>query len=240
MKLANHMAHYRIDAEHFDYFEERRGADRDAARRIQEAVLSEAGLTVQDRALDLGSGNGWLLEEFPAGASPRIVCVDLGITNLRRLRARHGARAVVVVADAEHLPFRPGAFTAVIASEVLEHLNDPGRALREAAFCLTPGGRCVISTPYREPLRYSLCIHCNRPTPVNAHIHSFDEQTHRTYFTEAGLTRIRYYTFQNKLLQYLRISHLLRFLPWNLWRMIDRLCNLFYNRCHSIVMRGIR
>ncbi|MBN1447538.1 MAG: methyltransferase domain-containing protein [Bacteroidetes bacterium] len=240
MKLADHTAHYRIDAEQFDYFEERSGADRDAARRIQEAVLSETRLQQEDVVLDLGSGNGWLLEEFDAKHSPRIVAVDLGMKNLRRLRERHGMRALVVAADAAHLPFRPGVFTAVIASEVLEHLNDPLQVLREAASCLAPGGRCVVSTPYREKLRYSLCIHCNRPTPANAHINSFDEHEHRRLFAAAQLSSVRYFTFQNTLLQYLRLSHLLRFLPWNLWRMIDRFANLLYSRCHSIVVSGIR
>ncbi len=238
MKLADHTAHYRIDAEEFDYFEERSGADRDAARRIQQAVLAEARLKSSDLVLDIGSGGGWLFEEFDGTPAPRIVAVDLGVRNLRKLRERHGNGVMTVVADAEHLPFRPGAFSAVIASEVLEHLNDPAAALREAARTLASGGRCVISTPYRETLRYYLCIHCNRPTPVNAHLHSFDEHVLRDHFNNAGLREIRHQPFQNKLLLYLRLSHLLRFLPWNLWRGIDRLCNFVYPRCHSIIVSG--
>ena len=238
MKLADHTAHYRIDAEEFDYFEERSGADRDAARRIQQAVLAEAHLRPSDRVLDIGSGGGWLFEEFTGRPSPRIVAMDLGMQNLRILRERHGRDVMAVVADAAHLPFRPGAFSAIIASEVLEHLNDPATAVREAARALAPGGRCVISTPYREKLQYYLCIHCNRPTPANAHLHSFDEHMLREYFVRAGLRNIRHLRFQNKLLQYLRLSHLLGFLPWNLWRGIDRFCNFIYPRCHSILVSG--
>lgn len=238
MKLASHTAHYRIDAEEFDYFEERSGADRDATRRIQQAVLAEAGLQPEDTVLDIGSGGGWLFDEFEERPSPRIAAIDLGVRNLRKLRERHGSAVMAVVADAAHLPFRNGVFSKVIASEVLEHLNDPAAAMLEAARTLAPGGRCVISTPYRETLRYYLCIHCNRPTPVNAHLHSFDEHVLRDYFAQAGLSEIRYFRFQNKLLQYLRLSHLLRFLPWNLWRGIDRLCNFIYPRCHNIIVSG--
>jgi len=238
MKLADHTAHYRIDAEEFDYFEERGGADRDAARRIQQAVLAETRLRPTDRVLDIGSGGGWLFEEFEGKASPRIAAMDLGVKNLRKLREKQGKEIMAVVADAAHLPFREGAFSAVIASEVLEHLNDPGAAIGEAARTLAQGGRCIISTPYREKLRYYLCIHCNRPTPANAHLHSFDEHVLSDYFSRAGLRDIRHFRFQNKLLLYLRLSHLLRFLPWNLWRGIDRLCNFVYPRCHSIIVSG--
>ena len=73
------------------------------------------------------------------------------------------------------LPFRGGSFDMVVASEIVEHLENPQGAMLEAARVLRPGGYLVVSTPYRESLKYTLCIHCNKKTPVNAHLHSFDE-----------------------------------------------------------------
>jgi SAM-dependent methyltransferase len=239
MKLADHTTHYIRDAEQFDYFTVRSGADLDAERRLQETVLRAITKNISGLLLDIGSGSGWLLKavESQSRTNPRVVCADLGIATLHKLRTLF-PKAILVAADAERLPFRPGSFDAVVASEVLEHLNEPGLVVRQVANVLTQKGRFVASTPYRERLRYYLCVHCNQPTPVNAHLHSFDEHALITVFREAGFRNIRAETFQNKALIFLRISWLLRFLPWPFWRMTDRLCNLVIHKPQSIVITG--
>lgn len=244
MNLADHTAHYRRDAEYFDYFAPRSGADLDAARRIQQAVLAAMPAAPHGPVLDLGSGDGWLHASLArrsgnTGATTAVVSCDLGINNLRKIRQRQ-PMALLVAADAGRLPFRDGSFGVVVASEVLEHLNAPGDVVRALANVLAPNGRIVVTTPYRETIRYSLCIHCNEPTPVNAHLHSFDESVLGAFFAEAALARIRHETFQNKAMVFLRLSYFLRFLPWRLWRVIDRLCNFIYPKPHSIVMTGDR
>ncbi len=240
MKLADHTTHYRRDAEHFDYCANRSGADLDGAQRLQQTVVRAMQRRKPRRILDLGSGSGWLLEALAAGTQPPelVVCADLGIASLRTLRKQF-PDALLVAADAERLPFRTGSFDTVVASEVLEHLNYPDAVLRQAAGVLEASGSIVASTPYRERLRYYLCIHCNQPTPVNAHLHSFDEHSLGAIFEAAGLRAVRFTKFQNKALVYLRISHLLRFLPWSIWRLIDLLCNFVYPKPHSIVMTGV-
>ncbi len=237
MKLADHTTHYKRDAEQFDYFAERSGADLDAARRLQETVFHSISAAAPHRVLDLGSGGGWLLDAYDArrGTPTHVVSADLGIANLRKLRSRH-PDALLVAADAERLPFRGSSFDVVVASEVLEHLNRPAHVVRQAAAILRPSGQLVVSTPYREKLRYYLCIHCNQPTPVNAHLHSFDEHSLSAMFGEAGLRGIRFRLFQNKAMVVLRVSWMLRFLPWSLWGMIDRLFNFILRKPHSIVL----
>lgn len=237
MKLSNQTVHYQKDAEHFDYFAPRSGADRDAERRIQDAVISALSDVSRQRVLDLGSGNGWTLGHPRVRASRMLVCVDLGVANLRTLRRRH-PDALLVSADATRLPFRPGSFDAVIASEILEHLNDPGSALRAIHGALAPGGRLIASTPFRENIRYTLCIHCNQPTPLNAHLHSFDAPELLSLLAEAGFVRPRYFTFLNKVLIFLRLSLFLRFLPWRFWRLIDRLSNFVVMKPQGIVVMG--
>jgi ubiquinone/menaquinone biosynthesis C-methylase UbiE len=236
MKLSDHTTHYQRDAELFDYFEERSGADRDSTRRIQQGVFHAAKPASDDLLLDIGSGGGWLADECRAHKLRAPVLVDIGIANIRKLRAKLGVSALLVVADAYRLPFRDGSFNRVIASEVLEHLNEPADALIEARRVLRDDGRIIVSTPYREKLRYSLCIHCNKPTPLNAHLHSFDEARHRALMNEAGFGSMRFRLLVNKLLMYTRVSLLLSFLPFRLWRGVDAMVNLLMRKCAVIVV----
>ena len=62
--------------------------------------------------------------------------------------ARRDSAANVVTGDAGALPFEDGTFDRVLMSEVLEHLHDDRRALREALRVLRPGGVLAVSVPH--------------------------------------------------------------------------------------------
>ncbi len=52
-----------------------------------------------------------------------------------------------VVGDLQHLPLKTGSAAVVINTQVLEHLPEPGRALREMHRILEPGGRLFLTAP---------------------------------------------------------------------------------------------
>jgi SAM-dependent methyltransferase len=51
-----------------------------------------------------------------------------------------------VIAPVEELPFEDGAFDVVLCIQVLEHVDDPARAVRELARVCAPRGRVLAST----------------------------------------------------------------------------------------------
>jgi SAM-dependent methyltransferase len=56
--------------------------------------------------------------------------------------------------DLEHQTFDDGAFDFVVHLDVMEHLFDPFKALREIKRTLCPGGRCLFTAPtYPERVR---------------------------------------------------------------------------------------
>lgn len=63
-----------------------------------------------------------------------------------------GIQYSLVVGDAQNLPLRSKIVDVVSLREVLEHLPDDDRALKEATRVLKPGGVAVITIPFKEKL----------------------------------------------------------------------------------------
>jgi SAM-dependent methyltransferase len=95
-------------------------------------------------ALDAGCGTGRNLEELESGQG-----LAVGIdASLRALSfARRRGRSRLVCGSVEALPFRSLTFAGVLCRDVLYMVPDEGRAVREIARLLAPGGRLVLSSP---------------------------------------------------------------------------------------------
>ncbi len=60
----------------------------------------------------------------------------------------HGMGAVDAASSAYAMPFRDGTFDLVLCSAVLEHLEEPAEAVREAFRVLRAGGSAVYTVPF--------------------------------------------------------------------------------------------
>jgi ubiquinone/menaquinone biosynthesis C-methylase UbiE len=60
-----------------------------------------------------------------------------------------------IVSDICAIPVPDGSFDAVLCSEVLEHLPDPGKALRELARVVRTGGRLIVTAPFCSLTHFS-------------------------------------------------------------------------------------
>ena len=103
-----------------------------------------------DRVLDLGCGGGrHAFALLRKGAD--VVALDYSAAEIESVRmfaamreageVPADAQAVAVRGDAYRLPFPDASFDKVVAAEVLEHLQDDGRAFAELERVLRPGGR---------------------------------------------------------------------------------------------------
>jgi ubiquinone/menaquinone biosynthesis C-methylase UbiE len=90
--------------------------------------------------LNVGCGWGRELVRFP-----NAVGVDLCLPYLKT--ARNYTPHDYILADAEHLPFRPNVFDFLCSSEVIEHIPNPQQAIDEMRRVIVDGGRIVIQTP---------------------------------------------------------------------------------------------
>lgn len=234
IKNFDYLTHYKTDAEEFDYFEKRIGAAEHEERRVREVIISQVPKNVKT-VLDIGCGSGWVAKEF-FQRNKKVISLDISKSNPQKVKQLYPSQShFQVVADSFKLPFEPNSIDCVIASEIIEHVVDPKSFLKELLRVVSEDGRLIISTPYKEKIRYVLCIHCNKKTPVNAHLHSFDEDSLSKLYKENDLKKFSSIIFGNKALIFLRTHVLLKFLPLSLWLAVDWLANKIYNKPLHIV-----
>jgi SAM-dependent methyltransferase len=150
---------------------EDRGASQEAERADH---WSGSGHVVQVRPhvwnwLAPRIGGGSVLEIGP-GLRPTApvatsTFIDASAHALRRLAAR-GGRTVTAVGT---LPFPDGSFDAVLAFEVVEHVDDDAGLLAEMARVSRPGAVLVLSTPVHAMMWSPLdeaCGHVRRDEPA--------------------------------------------------------------------------
>lgn len=232
----NYVEHYQTDAQEFDYFEEREDpATEHDERRVREAIMRRLPKTTKT-VLDVGCGRAWVARDLcPRGIT--VCSMDVSMTNPRRALEKYPfTNHCALVADAFALPFADQSLDVVIASEIIEHVPDPRAFVHELVRVLKPGGSLILSTPYKEKIKYCLCIHCNRRTPLHAHIHSFDERVLAGLTPSDAAVVCQWESFGNKVLLFLRTYPFVQWMPHRLWRIIDSLASLFVNkRAHIVV-----
>jgi SAM-dependent methyltransferase len=120
-------------------------------------------ISADTRVLDIGCGNGrHAFAALRTGA--HVTATDLDGTALAEVarmasamvecgEVRDGGRLETVLADARRLPFAAGAFDVVIASEVLEHIEEDEAAISELCRVLRPGGALAVTVPRWWPER---------------------------------------------------------------------------------------
>jgi SAM-dependent methyltransferase len=108
-------------------------------------LIRRYGNLTGGRILDVGSGLGAYVREMRA-FSEDVYGVDIDAEKVAeaQLQLPH-----IFQAPAEELPFPDSFFDAVLLHEVLEHVQDDRRALREAHRVVRKGGRLVIFVPNR-------------------------------------------------------------------------------------------
>jgi 2-polyprenyl-3-methyl-5-hydroxy-6-metoxy-1,4-benzoquinol methylase len=107
--------------------------------------------------LEIGPGHGLLLS-FPAN-DPRCASIeawdisDSSLMETRECLAKIGVPREVRLRKKDLYEASSGdhRFDAILFSEVLEHLEDPERALRALREALTPSGRLLIHVPMNSP-----------------------------------------------------------------------------------------
>jgi SAM-dependent methyltransferase len=129
-------------------------ANETAFLRLQELALEDAGFAALEaalrrcgaarpRVLDVGCATGALLAKL---RDRGWACTGVEISPAAGYaRAERGLDVRETSLEASRFP--EAAFDLVLASHLIEHLNDPAAFAREAHRVLAPGGRLLVTTP---------------------------------------------------------------------------------------------
>lgn len=97
------------------------------------------------RVLDIGCNDGRESERL-IRAGNEVYGIEIS-EDVARLAEQKGVRMSVLDVEEDALPFPDGFFDAIIACEIIEHLVDTDRFLRQVRSKLRDGGTLILSTP---------------------------------------------------------------------------------------------
>ncbi|MFA6250458.1 MAG: class I SAM-dependent methyltransferase [Candidatus Shapirobacteria bacterium] len=179
-----------------------RGFDSD---RYWEPVTEVMKRYLEDRAgsikyLDVGGACGYLAKRVPFRVENTHI-VDISKFALDVAKAdwdkthplSKGQRQTKQADINEGLPFPDGFFGCVTAMDILEHLNDPGNALKEIARVMEDGGLLITDVPITDTLAGKIW---NKSDKDTTHISVPNREEILRKLAEAGfqVTELRYAT----------------------------------------------
>ncbi len=202
--------------------------DRDAGISpdlVREYVQKVSFKHWQGSALDVGTGaGGWVSRLNKSQKFSKIYSSDL--IDCRSEEVKH-LDFFKVDLSSELLPLQDHSLDLIFAVEVLEHLENPRRFVREAFRVLKPGGKLVVSTPNCDSFRSRISMllrgyfpaFCQSDYIGSGHITPITKLDYHRMLKEAGFSSHEDFFGMPGRLPNLRLNwqQLLPFLKGHLW-----------------------
>jgi SAM-dependent methyltransferase len=153
---------------------------------IYDNMLTVTGDLNKPKILDVGCGYGEILREFKNGLK---VGIDMNHAALKT-GATKDKNALFVIGDIEQLPFKPETFDNVICSEVLEHVDNPGRVAQQIIDVTKTDGFFCITVPNEWITTFGRFLLGKKP---------YKSPAHKTVFSWSELKSLFKYPVVKKL-----------------------------------------
>ena len=137
--------------------------------------------------LDVGCGDG-TLGEMMIGHGYDVTGADISEPALEIARSR-GLKTVRANLEHYELPFEDRSFSVVIGSEIIEHVYDTDRFLRELRRVLKDDGVLLLKTPNVLSFGRRICYLLGRPVFLDTALRS-NQPGHIRYFVRSTLEQL--------------------------------------------------
>src|SRR6266480_4269479 len=114
-------------------------------RRLFAREIDKTGLSRTSRVLDVGTSTGANLRLLRDLGFRAVDGLDFSQDAIRYCREK--GLGLVRLGDVCGMPFVNGSFDLVLATDIIEHVDDDLKALREIGRVLRPGGKVLITVP---------------------------------------------------------------------------------------------
>lgn len=139
--------------------------------------------------LDVGCASGWFLSElafrYPktkhVGVDAYKKAIDYGKKRYKNLK--------LICADAHSLPFPKESFDVIICTEVLEHVENPQKVLKEIKRVLSKDGVAIVEMDSGNLLFRAIWYwwtHLRRGVWRDSHIHTFNKKILEDMIKKSG------------------------------------------------------
>lgn len=122
-------------------------------RRVVEGTLAALRERRKPRILDVGCGNGWILQALRAAGGPDVQLYGIEPSSIGVENALRRVPTATIRTGAFGSDSFPFLFDAITCSEVIEHVPEKPAFVQALSDSLLPGGSLVLTTPngrYRE------------------------------------------------------------------------------------------
>lgn len=158
-------------------------------------LLRFLGCRTTDSVIEVGCGQGIILKQV---RSKSRFGIDLSISNVKKARRLFKNEILnLIVANVEMIPVDDHSFDRIICSDVIEHVQNPEKLLKEIIRILKQNGKIVITVPNDNLV--DLCkkavgfIKLDKLLGIEYgggdewHLHTFDMKQLKLIFNEKGL-----------------------------------------------------
>ncbi|MBC6700483.1 class I SAM-dependent methyltransferase [Hymenobacter puniceus] len=147
---------------------------RDAVRKL----IQSLAIPTTAEVLEIGCSGGPLQQILLADGYTHLTGIDISEKAIALAHTR--GLANVSVMDGAQLAFADNSFDLLLASDVLEHIEEEAQAVREWCRVLRPGGRMIVFVPAFQML-------WTRHDEVNHHFRRYTGTHLRQVLQQAGL-----------------------------------------------------
>lgn len=174
------------------------------------AILSKVPISTGS-ALEIGIGISSLLEKLQQFTCTGIDISQKTIETTEHLFKAHQLQGSFIQTDAASLPFTDDSFDVIVTSHVFEHIEDDGKAFKEVARVLKPGGTFIMFVP--------------GSLDGKAPQEEWEKCGHYRNYNKAEILRLQKASSDTLLLQSIEYKHKIHNLIWNKCKHIVRYIN---------------
>jgi len=113
-------------------------------------IFKNCQLKIRDKLLDAGCGIGLHGFEYDLKSKADVIGIDFSeekISNAIKIKESLKSDMHFIVGDITDIPLSDNSFNAIICSEVLEHIKEDKKALKELVRVLKKDGTLILSFP---------------------------------------------------------------------------------------------